>query len=110
MHAAKSVTAMQFLARLHGAEMKEVCKVHRVIPKDSADGSGSSSGVTIETSQGPFSASKVVLAADGWVNELLEPLGLTIPLKVTQEQVTYFRPTNPRAYEPDQFPVWIWVG
>ena len=110
VHAAKSVTAMQFLARLRGAEMKEGCKVHRVIPKASADELSSSSGVTIETSQGTFSASKVVLAADGWVNELLEPLGLTIPLKVTQEQVTYFRPTNPRAYEPDRFPVWIWVG
>lgn len=108
VHAAKAVTAMQFLARLHGAEMKEQCKVHRVIPKESVH--NSSSGVTIETSQGIFSASKVVLAGDGWVNELLEPLGLTIPLKVTQEQVTYFRPTNPRAYEPDQFPVWIWVG
>lgn len=110
VHAAKSVTAMQFLARMYGAEMKERCKVHRVVPNNSADKSGSSQGVTIETSQGILSATKVVLAVDGWVNELLEPLGLTIPLKVTQEQVTYFRPTNPGDYEPDQFPVWIWVG
>lgn len=112
VHAAKSVTAMQFLARLHGAEMKEGCQVNRVIPANSEGSlnSGSSSGVTIETSQATYRASKVVLAADAWINELLQPLGLTIPLQITQEQVTYFKPSNPRAYEPDQFPVWIWVG
>lgn len=106
VHAAKAVTTMQFLARFLGVNMQENCKVHRVIPKDST----TSSGVTIETSKGTFTASKVILAADGWINKLLEPLGLTIPMQVTQEQVTYFRPTKSESYESDQFPVWIWVG
>lgn len=101
-HAAKSVMAMQFLARMHGADMRERTKVLRVSPSDT--------GVNIETSNGTFSASKVILAADGWINELLKPLGVKIPIKVTQEQVTYFRPTDPAAYDMDKFPPWVWVG
>lgn len=104
-HAAKSVTAMQFLARFNGAELKERTKVERVTPKGSPG-----SGVIIETSNGRFSASKIILAADAWINELLNPLGLDIPLSITQEQVTYFKPTNPAAFEADRFPVWIMLG
>lgn len=104
-HAWKSVAALQSLARAHGAELRERVKVERVTPHDSG-----ASGVTVDTSDGPVQASKVVLAADAWVNELLAPLGLHIPLVVTQEQVTYFKPTEPRAFESDRFPVWIWIG
>lgn len=104
-HASKSVTAMQFLARFHGAELKERTKVERVIPNSSQG-----SGVSIETSNGRFSASKVILAADAWINELLAPLGMEIPVTITQEQVTYFKPTDPTAFESDRFPVWILVG
>lgn len=104
VHAAKSVSAMQFLARMQGAVMKERTKVERVTPN------GSDGGVTIETSSGSFSASKVIITADGWINELLEPLGVVVPLQITQEQVTYFKPSNPDGYWPDKFPVWLWVG
>ncbi len=31
-----------------------------------------------------------------------------LPLRVTQEQVTYFHPTDPQAFEPGRFPIWIW--
>lgn len=105
-HAYKSITAMQFLARIYGADMKERTKVERVIPNTS----NGSEGVVIETSSGTFTASKVVLAADAWINELLKPLGLEIPVQITQEQVTYFKPSDPSLYEPDRFPVWLWVG
>lgn len=104
-HASKSVTAMQFLARFNGADLKERTKVERITPYGS-----SGSGVNIETSNGSFSASKVILAADAWVNELLAPFDLNIPLIVMQEQVTYFKPTDPAAFESDRFPVWILAG
>ena len=104
-HAWKSVAAMQFLARFHGAELMERTKVERVTPGGSQD-----SGVTIETSNGQFRASKVVLAADAWINELLEPLGLNVPLGITQEQVTYFKPTDPAAFDHNRLPTWIWIG
>lgn len=105
VHAYKSITAMQFLARVHGAEVKERTKVESVIPNASGG-----SGVVIKTSDGTFSAAKVVLAADAWINELLNPLGVTIPVRITQEQVTYFKPSNPEAYDPDKLPVWVWAG
>lgn len=106
VHAAKSVMTMQFLARFNGADLREHTKVERVTPRGGPPGSG----VTIETSNGSFTASKIILAADAWINELLSPLGLDIPLTVMQEQVTYFKPSNPSAFQSDRFPVWILGG
>lgn len=103
VHANKSVAAMQLLARMKGVDMYERTRVKRVIPEDSGIN-------TIETSRGTFTASKVIIAADGWVNQILKPLGLEIPIKVTQEQVTYFKPSDPSAYNPENLPVWVWVG
>ncbi|KAJ6176176.1 hypothetical protein N7485_003090 [Penicillium canescens] len=103
-HAAKTVLAMQSLARIHGAVLKEHTRVDRVVPK------ASGSGVVIQTSKGQVHAAKVILAADAWTNKLLAPLGVHIPLSVMQEQVTYFKPTEEQAWESSRFPVWIWGG
>ncbi|KAJ4312694.1 hypothetical protein N0V84_009800 [Fusarium piperis] len=105
-HASKSVSAMQFLARQHGAVLKERTPVDRVTP----DGAGT--GVVIETPKGKFHAKKVILATDAWTNKLLKPLKAEIPLDVMQEQVTYFRPKDSdlQSFEQDKFPVWIWGG
>lgn len=104
VNAARSVTCMQHFARSLGAILKEQTRVDRVTPKPSG------TGVTIKTSNGEFHASKVILTTDAWANELLAPLGVHIPLSVMQEQVTYFKPTNVAAFEPDRFPIWIWYG
>jgi sarcosine oxidase len=56
-----------------------------------------------------FEAGSVVVAADAWTNQLLEPLGVTLPLSVTLEQVTWFTPRHEAAFEPARFPVWIWL-
>ena len=104
-HAYKSITAVQFLARMYGAEMMERTKAERVTPRTSPN-----SKLTVKTSRGVYYASKVIIAADAWVNELLRPLDLEIPLSITQEQVTYFKPSKPEQSTPDQFPVWVWVG
>ncbi|KAF4444171.1 sarcosine oxidase [Fusarium austroafricanum] len=103
-HASKSVTAMQFVARALGAVLKEKTPVTGIVPtrQDS-----NNKGVIVQTEKGNFQASKVILAADAWINKLLAPLGAQVPLKVMQEQVTYFKPENPSAFDPGQFPVWI---
>lgn len=103
-HAAKTVLAMQSLARTNGALLKEHTRVDRVTPKKSG------MGVVIETSKGQFHAAKVILTTDAWTNKLLAPLGAHIPLTVMQEQVTYFKLTDEQAWEPGRFPVWIWGG
>lgn len=56
-----------------------------------------------------FTTGAVVLAADAWTNDLVEPLGHPLPLTVTREQVTWFEPTDPVAFEPGRFPIWIWL-
>lgn len=105
VHASKAVTAMQFLARQWGAEVLENTRVESIVPIQPGG-----SGVTIKTSSGNFSASRVVLAADAWTNALIKPLGVEIPVRITQEQVTYFKPTHPERYTAEHLPVWVWAG
>jgi sarcosine oxidase len=54
-------------------------------------------------------AGMVVIAADAWTNDVLEGLGMSLPLTITQEQVTYFGVPDPAAFGPDRFPIWIWM-
>jgi sarcosine oxidase len=56
-----------------------------------------------------FTTGSVVVAADAWTNELLGPLGRALPLTVTREQVTWFEAADPAAFEPERFPIWIWL-
>lgn len=102
-HAAKTVGTLQSLARSHGAVLKDNTPVDRVTPQ-------ASGGVVIETPKGRFKAAKVVLATDAWINKLLAPLSVHIPVSVMQEQVTYYKPTDAASFETDRFPVWIWQG
>jgi monomeric sarcosine oxidase len=104
VHAAKSVSTMQFLARSHGAVLKEHTRVDSVTP------SNPGGPVTIETSSGLFQASKVILTTDAWTNKLLAPLNSQIPLTVSQEQVTYYKPTQPASFTSPAFPLFIYEG
>ena len=65
-------------------------------------------GFEVRTAADTHRARAVVVTADAWTNELLAPLGLSFPLRVSQEQVTYYDAPDPSAFEPDAFPVWIW--
>jgi sarcosine oxidase len=56
-----------------------------------------------------YAAGSVVIAADAWTNELLEPLGHPLPLSVTREQVTWFEAIDSAAFDPRRFPIWIWL-
>ncbi|OAQ95691.1 hypothetical protein LLEC1_04303 [Akanthomyces lecanii] len=100
VHAAKAVMAMQHLARAHGAQLKELTPVTSITPEEER--------VIIETPSGTFCSKKIILATDAWTNELIAPLGVKIPLQISQEQVTYFKPTNVLDFESSRFPVWIW--
>ncbi|GAA3661764.1 N-methyl-L-tryptophan oxidase [Microbacterium marinilacus] len=100
VHAARSVTAFQMQARVHGAVIRPRTPVERITPDDE--------GVIVHTPNGDVRARKVILATDAWTNALLEPLGARIPLVTMQEQVTYFKPKDPDAFDRESFPVWIW--
>ena len=101
VHASRTVAALQMQARLHGATIRERTRVTALTP--------TSDGVVVSTSAGDIHCASVVLAADAWVNDLLEPLGAAIPLVTMQEQVTYYKPADPEPFDRDRFPVWIWL-
>jgi sarcosine oxidase len=65
--------------------------------------------VEVVTDEGTYRCRKAIVAADAWTNELLSPLGVTLPLTITQEQVTYFQAADLDAFSPERFPIWIWM-
>jgi sarcosine oxidase len=100
--AIKCNDAHRRLARDHGATLRDRTPV-TAIRTDGGE-------ATVHTQDGrAFSCRRVVVAADAWTNRLIEPLGTTLPLTITQEQVTYFSSPNLDAYAPDRFPIWIWM-
>ncbi len=94
------------LAREQGAVLRERAPVARIVP---AEGETGETTVVLEDGE-RISAGQVIIAADSWTNDLLDPLGLRLPLTITQEQVSWFTPrVDPALFSPDRFPVWIWM-
>jgi sarcosine oxidase len=99
--ARKGNAAHQRAARRHGATLLEHTPVTRIKPL--------STGVEVVTAEATFRCRRLVIAADAWTNQLLAPLGITLPLTLTQEQVTYYASPHLDHFQPDRFPIWIWM-
>jgi len=99
--AAKGTAAMARRAYDLGAMLHYDTRVEAIVP--GAD------GVDVVTADGVVSAGRVVVTADAWTADLLAPLGVELPLTVTEEQVTYYTPARPAEFSPGAFPVWIWM-
>jgi sarcosine oxidase len=99
--AARGTAAMARRAQDLGAALYYDTRVEAIVPR--AD------GVDLRTADGVVSAGRVVVTADAWTAGLLSPLGVDLPLTVTEEQITYFSPPRPTDFGPDVFPVWIWM-
>jgi sarcosine oxidase len=65
--------------------------------------------VEVTTAEATFRAGRLLLCADAWAGDLLGQLDAELPLVVTQEQFSYFRPADPAAFAVGRFPVWIWM-
>lgn len=89
------------LARRHGATLLERTPVISI--------SVSEGEIEVAAGDTRFRARKLIVTADAWTNEVLAPLGVSLPLRVTQEQVTYFR-AQAEEFGPERMPVWIWLG
>jgi sarcosine oxidase len=98
--AGKANAVHRALARRHGAAIRDRLPVRAIRSTERA--------VEVVTDEGVFAAEHVVVAAGAWTNSVLATLGITWPLTVTQEQVTYFATPNLREFAPDRFPIWIW--
>lgn len=100
--AARCNAAHQRMAREHGATLHERAGVSQVRAID-----GEFEVLAGET---PYRCRKLVIAAGPWSNNALSNFGLRLPLEVTKEQVTYFFASDPSAFAPERFPVWIWMN
>lgn len=90
------------MARAHGAVLRE----HAPVTAIRAAG-GELEVVAGETA---YRCRRLVLAADAWSNQVLAHFGMNLPLTITQEQVTYFATPHLADFQPDRFPVWIWLN
>ena len=98
--AARANAAHVRLARAHGAVIRDECPVRALRPGPA--------GVEVVTDDETYRVDAVVMASGAWTNELLP--GATWPLTVTQEQVTYYEPTDPDAFSVGRFPIFMWHG
>jgi sarcosine oxidase len=89
------------LATARGATLLDETPVTAIRP--------SGGGYEVEAGDVVHAASRVIVTADAWTNELLAGFDRRLPLTVTKEQVTYFACPDPAAFAPDRFPVWIWM-
>jgi sarcosine oxidase len=62
-------------------------------------------GVIVTAGGESYAADRVVLAGGAWNPVLLEMLGTSLPITLTEEQVTYFATPNVREFTPERFTV-----
>ncbi|MEZ4680043.1 MAG: N-methyl-L-tryptophan oxidase [Caldilineaceae bacterium] len=91
------------LARGYGATLIEECPVLGIVAGEETPGS-----IAIITEQGTFTCRRLVIAAGAWTNQALNGTGFQIPLRVTQEQVTYFATAHLKEFAIGHFPIFQW--
>jgi sarcosine oxidase len=99
--AARGNAAHQRVARELGATLVERSPVEAIRPLKGE--------IQIESGGVQYRCRRLVIAAGSWSNRALAPFGVQLPLRVTQEQVTYFATSRPTDFEPSRFPIWIWM-
>ena len=99
--AARGTRLMQRLGASYGATLRSQAPVTAV-----RDLGGS---VEVATADATFRAGWLLLCTDAWTGDLLAQLEAELPLVVTQEQFSYFRPADPAPFAVGRFPVWIWM-
>jgi sarcosine oxidase len=67
-------------------------------------------GAEVQTDQAIYRCRKLIICAGPWAAPLLAPLGVALPLAVTQEQYAFFAPQTPEKFQPDRMPVFIQYG
>lgn len=102
VRASLAVKTLWVLAERAGAQLFPHTRVQAVEPGPAH--------VTIRAANGrTWQAGQVILAAGAWLNDLLAPTGLQLPLTVTQEQAAYFeaRWNAPVSHRVGHMPVFI---
>jgi monomeric sarcosine oxidase len=93
----RCVATLAAQARQHGAIIAE----HQTVQYIRA----SRDSVQVRTDQASYSAERLILSAGSWMRPLVRHLDLDLPLTVTKEMDTFYKPSNPAAFMPDRFPI-----
>ncbi len=99
--AARCNAEHQRMALAHGATLLENTPIRAI--------SCVSDACVVHTNEKTYTCRKLVIAGGPWSNRLLANFGISFRLTITQEQVTYFEPLFPESFQPDRFPIWIWM-
>jgi sarcosine oxidase len=99
--AARGNAAHQRMARAHGAMLRDRAPVSTIVPGDGE--------IAVEAGGQRYRCRKLIVAAGSWSNRALAHFGIQLPLTISQEQVTYFASSRLADFQPDRFPVWIWM-
>jgi sarcosine oxidase len=95
--ASRCVAALATQATAAGAILLENEPVLEITP----DGDG----VAVRTGSETFHADRAILAAGSWLQPLLSPIGIDLPLTILQEQLAFFRVRDPENHGPDRLPL-----
>jgi sarcosine oxidase len=99
--AARANAAHQRMARACGATLREQVSVGDIRPL--------AGEIEIQVDGTSYRCRRLVITAGAWSNQALTPFGVRLPLVITQEQVTYFATARAADFQPDRFPIWIWM-
>jgi sarcosine oxidase len=99
LYADACVATFAAQAHKHGAVFAQDERVVEIQP----DGER----VHIRTAQKSYTADRVVICAGSWMNKVLAPLGVQIPLKTTKEMGVYYQPPNPQDFAIGRFPLFL---
>ena len=102
VEAARANAVHAALARARGARIVEDTPVRSVKP--------SAAGVEVRTDEQTYLAERVVVTSGAWTNQTLADCDTQLPLRVTQEQVTYYATNHLSEFSPQNFPVFMWHG
>ena len=89
------------MAREQGATLRDNAAVETVRPLDGE--------IEVRAGGTAYRCNRLIVTAGAWSNRALEPFGVKLPLRVTKEQVTYLASPRVDQFQPDRFPVWIWM-
>jgi sarcosine oxidase len=99
--AARANAAHQRLAAGYGADLREGVRVEAI--------ETTGEEVAVRVDGRTLRAPQLIVCAGPWTNAALAPLGLQMNLDVTREQVIYLEPIMIDLFEPERFPIWIWM-
>jgi len=99
--AARGNAAHQRMCREHGGTLRDRAPVEAIRP--------SNGEIEVDAGGVQYRCGRLIIAAGAWSNQALAPFGIQLPLTVTQEQVTYFASPHPADFQPQRFPIWIWM-